>query len=36
MFLAGIAFAAFYPLDRESHQETRRKLRARHEATPGE
>jgi GPH family glycoside/pentoside/hexuronide:cation symporter len=36
MFLAGIAFAAFYPLDRESHHETRRKLRAREGATPGD
>jgi GPH family glycoside/pentoside/hexuronide:cation symporter len=36
MFLAGIAFALFYPLSRESHQETRRKIRARGEATPSD
>jgi GPH family glycoside/pentoside/hexuronide:cation symporter len=36
MFLAGIAFAIFYPLNRESHQETRRKIQARSNAELGD
>jgi GPH family glycoside/pentoside/hexuronide:cation symporter len=36
LFLAGIAFAFFYPLNRESHQETRRKIQARSQAEPGD
>jgi GPH family glycoside/pentoside/hexuronide:cation symporter len=33
LLLAGIAFAIYYPLSRESHAETREKLEARREAT---
>jgi GPH family glycoside/pentoside/hexuronide:cation symporter len=36
MFLAGIAFAVFYPLDRTAHAETRRRIRARRAASPGD